>query len=80
MRDDADFYAASLPASRFLACDLTGVQISKSSLGGSRLQHSTLAGLKGADALRGVTISSDGILPAALAIFGAMGMSVADEP
>lgn len=73
---DADFYAAVLPACRFLRCDLTGVQLAKSTLLGSRLERSIPEWLMGADALRGVTISSDEILPAASAVFGAMGITV----
>jgi uncharacterized protein YjbI with pentapeptide repeats len=76
---DADFYAASLPASRFARCDLSGVQLSKCVLTGSELHWSVLDRLQGAEALRGVTISSDQILPAALALFGAMAITVDDE-
>ena len=77
---DADFYAAVLPASRFLRCDLSDVQLAKSSLTGSRLHASTLDRLKGADALRGVTISGDAVLPVALALFSALEMTVDDGP
>jgi uncharacterized protein YjbI with pentapeptide repeats len=76
----ADFYSAVLPGSRFLSCDLTAAQLSKTTLTGSRLQRSVIDGLKGADALRGVTISSDEIIPAALALFGAFEMTIDDEP
>lgn len=76
---EADFYAATLPGTLFGSCDLTGAELSKSSLAGSRLQCTILERLKGADALRGVTITGDLIIPAALALFGSMGITVDDE-
>jgi len=76
---EADFYEASLPGSRFQSCDLTGVQLSKTDLTGTRLHGSTLEGIHGADNLRGVTIGSDQMIPAALAVFGALNILVDDE-
>lgn len=75
----ADFYAAVLPGSRFSRCDLTGVQVSKCTLSGSRIEHSELKGLRGAEALAGITITSDEILAVAVALFAAMAIVVADE-
>ena len=75
---DADFYGATLPESDFSGCDLSGVQLSKADLGGSRLNGSTLDRLRGADALRGVTISSDQIIPAALAVFATLNIDIDD--
>jgi uncharacterized protein YjbI with pentapeptide repeats len=77
---DADFSSAALPGARFIGCDLTGVELSKAVLTGASLQWSTLAGLRGAESLRGVTISSDQVVPAALAVLGAMGVTIDDEP
>ena len=74
----ADFYAAQLSGSRFSRCNLTGVELSKCTLTGSRIEHSVLEGLRGAAALAGVTITSDEILPAALALFAAMAIVVED--
>lgn len=76
----ADFYAAKLPAGRLIRCDLTGAQLSKCTLTDATLQWSVLTGLQGGESLRGVTISGDQVLSAALAIFGAMAMTVDDEP
>lgn len=76
---DADFYGATLPASRFIRCDLTRVQLSKCVLTGATLQWSNLSALQGGESLRGVTISGDQVVPAALALFGAMAMTVDDE-
>ena len=71
-----DFYSASLPASRFDGCTLTGARLSKSTLTGSRFERSSLEGLQGAGSLRGVTISSDQVLPVALALFAELAIVV----
>ena len=76
---DSDFYGARLPASRIHGCDLSDVEFSKSDLAGSQLQRSRLDGIRGGDSLRSVTIGSDQIIPAALAIFAAIGVQVDDE-
>jgi uncharacterized protein YjbI with pentapeptide repeats len=76
---DSDFYAASLPGSRVHGCDLTNVDFSKCDLSGSRLQGSRLEGIRGGDALLGVSIGSDQLIPTALAVFGALGISVDDD-
>jgi uncharacterized protein YjbI with pentapeptide repeats len=76
---DSDFYAARLPGSRIHGCNLTRVEFSKCDLSGSHLQRSRLEDLRGGDSLRGVTIGSDQIIPAALAVFGAIGISVDDD-
>jgi uncharacterized protein YjbI with pentapeptide repeats len=76
---DADFYGAKLPGSRFQGCDLSDVELSKSALTGSRLHGSSLDRIRGGDALRGVTIGSDQIIPTALAIFGSLNISVRDD-
>ncbi|MBO0731144.1 MAG: pentapeptide repeat-containing protein, partial [Acidimicrobiaceae bacterium] len=83
MRDsnlvDSDFYGSRLPASRIHGCDLSNVEFSKCDLAGSHLQRSRLDGIRGGDSLRGVTIGSDQVIPAALALFGAVGISIDDE-
>jgi uncharacterized protein YjbI with pentapeptide repeats len=62
-----------------VGCDLSGVDLSKCDLAGASLQGSTLERITGAEALRGVTLGSDQIVPAALALFGALGIRVNDE-
>ena len=52
---------------------------SKADLTGARLQRSNLTEVRGGDALRGVTISSDQLIPAALALFAAMKIRIDDE-
>lgn len=76
---DADFYSATMPESRLSSCNLTGAELSKATLAGSHLSNSTLDRVGGVEALRGVIISSDMILPTALAVFGAMDITVNDE-
>ena len=76
---DADFSSAALPGSSFRSCDLTGVHFSKSTLTGSHLAHSTVDRLEGADALRGASITSDLIVPVAMALLGAMAITIDDD-
>ena len=76
---DSDFYGARMPGSRLHGCDLTNVDLSKCDLSGSRLQGSCLDGIRGGEGLRGVTVGSDQLIPTALAVFGALGISVDDE-
>lgn len=76
---EADFYAAKMPDSRLSSCNLTGAELSKATMGGSRLSHSTLDRIRGGEALRGVIISSDILVPTALAVFGAMDIILDDE-
>jgi uncharacterized protein YjbI with pentapeptide repeats len=83
MRDsnltDSDFYGARLPGSRIHGCDLSNVELAKCDLAGSHLQRSRLEGIRGGDSLRGITIGSDQIIPAALALFTAIGVTVDDS-
>ncbi|MCL2395438.1 MAG: pentapeptide repeat-containing protein, partial [Acidimicrobiaceae bacterium] len=76
---DSDFHGSKLPAARFERCDLSGADLSKSDLRGSRLHGSILDRLHGGEALRGVTIGSEQIVPAALAVFAALNISVGDD-
>lgn len=75
----ADFYSATMPESRLSSCNLTGAELSKATLAGSRLSNSTLDRVSGVETLRGVIISTDMLLPTALAVFGAMDITVNDE-
>jgi len=76
---DSDFYGAKLPGSRVHGCDLTKADLSKADLTGSRMQRSNLTDVKGGEALRGVTISSDQMIPAALAVFVSMKIRIEDD-
>jgi uncharacterized protein YjbI with pentapeptide repeats len=77
---DTDFYESTMPASRILGCDLSRVEFSKGNLAESSLQGSTLDGLRGVASLRKVTIGSDQIIPAAMALFKTLGIIVNDDP
>ena len=76
---DSDFYGAKMAGSHIHGCDLSNVDFSKCDLWRSHLQRSRLDGIRGGDALRGVTIASDQVVPAALAIFAALGIAVDDS-
>jgi uncharacterized protein YjbI with pentapeptide repeats len=75
----ADFYEAKIRSTRFFDCDLTSSEFSRSELPGALLQGSTLEGLQEAAYLREVRIDSSQILPFALRLFGALGISVDDD-
>jgi len=77
--EGADFYDSRLPATLVLECDLTGADFSKADLAGSRLNGSTLDRTRVADSLHRVTIGSDQVIPAALALFAALDISVDDD-
>lgn len=76
---DSDFYGAKLPKSRIQGCDLAQADLTKADLTGSRLHRSNLADVRGGEALRGVTLSTDQLIPAALAVFASMKIRVDDE-
>jgi uncharacterized protein YjbI with pentapeptide repeats len=76
---DSDFYGARLPAIRIHGCDLANVDFSKCDLVAGHLQRSRLDGIRGGDSLRGATIGSDQVIPAAIALFDAIGISVDDN-
>jgi uncharacterized protein YjbI with pentapeptide repeats len=76
---DSDFYGSRLPAIRIHGCDLSNVDFSKCDLEASHLQRSRLDGIRGGESLRGATIGSDQVIPAAIALFDAIGISVDDN-
>jgi uncharacterized protein YjbI with pentapeptide repeats len=76
---DGDLYAASAPDARLIACDLRCAEISKANLAGTRLSASNIEGIRGGESLRGVVLSSDQLIPAALAVFSALGIVVDDD-
>jgi uncharacterized protein YjbI with pentapeptide repeats len=75
----ADLYAAELPGVCIFDSNLTAAELSKASLTGSRLHGSTVDTLKGAAALRGVTINSTQIVPVALQLLTVFAIDVDDE-
>ena len=76
---ESDFYSAKLPETRLHGCDLARADFSKAELAGSRMQRSNLTDIRGGESLRGVTISSDQLIPAALAVFTSMKIRIDDD-
>jgi uncharacterized protein YjbI with pentapeptide repeats len=76
---DGDFYGAKMPGSRILRCDLRRAELSRADLAGSRLSGSNLDGVRGATGLRRIEISSDQIIPLALALFSGQRIEVRDD-
>jgi uncharacterized protein YjbI with pentapeptide repeats len=74
-----DLYAAQLAGAYFFDSDLTGAELSQATLTGARLHGSSFDNLRGAEALRGTTISSAQILPVALQVLAVLGITVDDE-
>ncbi len=74
-----DLYGAELIDARFVDCDLTEAQFSDVRLTGGRFQGSSLATIRGAASLRGVTIDTAQIVPLALRLFGTFDIAVADD-
>lgn len=75
----ADLASASVTGGRILGSDLTSADVSQAKLPGLRLQGSTLDGVRGASALRGVVIASAQVVPVALAVFAGLGIEIDDE-
>jgi uncharacterized protein YjbI with pentapeptide repeats len=75
----ADFYAAKLRSARFSSCDLALAQFSKADLRGARLHGSALADVLGADSFAGVVVETGQVLPLALRLFAALGITVDDD-
>jgi len=75
---DSDFSGSKMPAGRMLHCDLRRAEFSKADLAGSRLSGSNLEGVRGASTFRRITISSDQIVPLALALFASQRIEVSE--
>jgi uncharacterized protein YjbI with pentapeptide repeats len=75
---DAELYGAKLGGGRLLGCDLGHVELARADLTGADLRGSTLDDVRGADRLRGATIGADQLVPAALAVFAALSITLDD--
>lgn len=75
----ADFSAAKLTHAAFSRCDLTEAEFFKAGCDQVRLHGSDLAGIKGAESLRGCAIGSDQVVPLALSVFATLGIVVDGE-
>jgi uncharacterized protein YjbI with pentapeptide repeats len=76
---ESDFYGARLPISRILRCDLSRADFAKADLAGSRLSGSHLDSVRGATSLRKITISTEQIIPLALALFASQRIDISDD-
>ena len=76
---DTDFTQATFTASAFWGCDLRTATFTKATMAGTRFGTSTLDGVRGASALRGVVVGTDQVLPLALGLFGDLGIVIRDE-
>jgi uncharacterized protein YjbI with pentapeptide repeats len=74
-----DLYAVQLPGACFFDSDLTGAELSQATLTQARLHGSTFDSLRGANSLRGTTISSAQIVPVALQLLAVLEITVDDE-
>ena len=74
----ADCYDAALPEARLLRCDLTEATFSNARLGGAVLHGSSLDGVVGGEAFRGVRIAGPQVLPLALSVFHGLEITVDD--
>ncbi len=61
-------------------CDLTGAELSGATLTSGRLAGGRIDGLKGALALKGISIDRELMIPVALAIMQALEISIDDDP
>lgn len=75
---ETDFREAKLATTRFESCDLTRADFTKAALPGVSLSGSTVTDIRGADSLRGVTITSDQVVPLAIAMFATMRIRIDD--
>jgi len=76
----SDLHGTQVTRSAFRRCDLTEVDVSASRFDQVSLHGSTLDRMKGADALQRCTIGSDQLVPLALPILQARGITVDDDP
>ncbi|HUS62072.1 MAG TPA: pentapeptide repeat-containing protein [Acidimicrobiales bacterium] len=76
---EADLASARLDGTRVFGCDLSSAQLSKASLAGARLHGSRLESVKSVESLKGAVIGSDQMVPVALALLAAVGITVEDE-
>lgn len=76
---DADLSMSQLTTSRFHDCNMQRLDVSQARLAGTELHGSDLDGMLGASSLAGVRIDPAQIVPAALLVFGALGIAITDQ-
>lgn len=75
----SDLYEAQLRSSSLRRTTLDGSELSGATFEDVDLHGSTVVGVTGALALRGVTIGPDQLIDVALAVLPALGITIADE-
>jgi uncharacterized protein YjbI with pentapeptide repeats len=75
----ADLYGARFSRCRLLRCRLDGAELSSATFDEVALHGSSIDGIRGADALRGIIIGSDQVVPLAVSIFGPLGITIDDD-
>ena len=75
----ADLSEAELAAAHLFDCDLSGAELSKIRMAGARLHGCTIDEIMGAGYLRVVVIDATQIVPLALNVFAALGITIDDE-
>lgn len=78
--DGADLYQADLAGAQLLGCRLVGAELSQARLAGAELHGSDLQGARGAAALAGVVVGPEDVVGVGLALLGALGIEVTEEP
>jgi uncharacterized protein YjbI with pentapeptide repeats len=85
--EDCEFSGAVLPRLaavrvEFRRCRMSSVVAAGGAftMAGAYLHGSTLDGVRGAEAFKGVTIGSDQVIPLALSLFSALKIRVDDDP
>lgn len=73
---EADFYGCSLTEVRLVNCELSGSNFERAHAQGLDLRGSTVANLRGVDALAGARISSDQMMPLGVALIDSLGFRV----
>lgn len=76
----ADLYDAKLAEAQILGSRLVGADLSGATLTGAELHGSDVSDLRGAMSLRGVVIGPDDAVAIGLALLGAFGVRLSDEP
>ena len=76
---DADFYTATIPRVAVRALHARWCRVLGGQAGDVAFHRSTIDGIKGAEALRNITIGTDQIVPFAFPIFAALGIAIDDD-
>lgn len=76
---DADLYRAQMAGVGLVDCLLDGADVSQADLSGGVLFGSDLSGLVGGASIRDVSIDATQVLPLAVQVFAALGVTIVDR-